>query len=90
MNEENENIFDYNDDEQIKRWVAAWDRAGSHLSVIKRKELQKADYYLKNRATLNGMLSYAFEHRTIRQSSGLVEQQRLFKILSLQKGAASR
>ena len=54
----------------------------ANLTAIKRKELQQEDYYIKNREILNGMLKYACEHRKTRKSSGLVEQQRLFKILT--------
>jgi len=75
---------------QTAKWVAAWDRAGSNLSAIKKKELQNEDYYFKNREILNDMLQYAAEHRTNRKSSGLVEQQRLFKLLHLKNRVSGR
>jgi len=64
--------------EEIKRWVDIWQKAGSSLEEIKFNELRSANYYKKNQAILNEMLKYAFEHRTVRLSSGLIEQQRIF------------
>ncbi len=64
--------------EEIKRWVDIWQKAGSSLEEIKFNELRSANYYKKNQALLNEMLKYAFEHRTVRLSSGLIEQQRIF------------
>lgn len=78
-----------NDDNKIKKWIAAWEKTDSLLAEIKRQELQEEDYYTRNRETLNGLLQYAADNRIIRNSSGLVEQQRLFKILFLQKGDPS-
>ena len=63
----------------IKRWIDTWKTASQSLEKIKAKELQSADYYQKNLTLLNEMLQYAFDHRTVRFSSGLVEQQRIFK-----------
>ena len=64
--------------EEIKRWVDIWQKAGSSLEEIKFNELRSANYYKKNQVLLNEMLKYAFEHRTVRLSSGLIEQQRIF------------
>ena len=64
--------------EEIKRWVDIWQKADSSLEEIKFNELRSANYYKKNQALLNEMLKYAFEHRTVRLSSGLIEQQRIF------------
>lgn len=63
----------------IKKWIDVWQQAGSTLEEIRKKELQSADYYENNFTHLNEMLKYAFEYRTIRLNSGLIEQQRLFK-----------
>ena len=64
--------------EGIKRWVDIWQKAGSSLEEIKLNELRAVNYYEKNQALLNEMLKYAFEHRTVRFSSGLIEQQQIF------------
>jgi len=77
-------------DKQIKNWVAGWLKTGDKLSAIKRKELREESYYEKNRDILNGMLQYACDHKTIRKSSGLVEQQRIFKILSSKRNNSSQ
>lgn len=61
-----------------KKWVEVWQQAGDSLEDVKLKELRASDYYSKNRELLNKMLNYAFENRTIRKSSGLVEQQQVF------------
>jgi hypothetical protein len=66
------------DKKTIKKWIDVWKEAGSALQEIKIKELRSDDYYQKNKQFLNGMLQYAFEHRTVRLTSGLVEQQRIF------------
>ncbi len=62
----------------IKKWIDVWKEAGTALQEIKINELRSDDYYQKNKQLLNEMLQYAFEHRTVRLSSGLVEQQRIF------------
>jgi len=62
----------------IKKWIAVWENANFSLQEIKRNELQSVDYYQKNLSLLNEMLQYAFDHRTVRLSSGLIEQQRIF------------
>ncbi len=67
------------DRDQIKKWVNTWEKAGSALSLIKIRELRDKNYYLKNREILNSMLQYAFDHRTIRNDSGLVSLQKFFK-----------
>lgn len=64
---------------ELQKWVKTWEQAESALKSVKIGELSANDYYLQNRMLLNEMLQYAFEHREIRLSSGLVEQQKLFK-----------
>ena len=63
---------------EIKQWIDTWEKAESALDRIRLKELQADDYYSRNQVFLNEMLQYAFEHREIRLSSGLVEQQKMF------------
>lgn len=62
---------------QTEKWVNTWQRAGRALDKIKRRELRSYDYD-KNRKIIDEMLQWAHEHRKIRLTSGLVEQQRLF------------
>jgi len=62
---------------QTEKWVKTWERAGIALDEIKRRELQSYDYE-KNRKIVDEMLQWAHDHRKIRLTSGLVEQQRLF------------
>jgi hypothetical protein len=71
--------------EDIVKWVATWQNAHAALLRIKRTELQAADYYEQNQALLNDMLWYAYNHRTERQTSGLVEQQHFFRQLRSSK-----
>ncbi len=63
---------------EIKKWVDTWEKASFSLRKVKSDELSANDYYIKNQLLLNEMLRYAFEHKVIRLSSGLVEQQQIF------------
>ena len=63
----------------IKMWIDTWKTASSSLKKIKSNELQSVNYYQKNQILLNEMLHYAFDHRTVRLSSGLIEMQKIFK-----------
>jgi len=65
------------DQKQTKKWIETWKHAGVALKEIKRRELQNFDYE-KNQATIDEMLQWAFDHRKVRLTSGLVEQQRCF------------
>lgn len=64
--------------ENIKKWIETWQRAARALESVKLKELRSPDYYRRNLKLLNEMLKYAFMHLTVRETSGLVEQQKLF------------
>ena len=63
----------------IKKWVEIWKKAELSLEKIKRTELKAPDYYPRNRQMINALLQYAFDHRKTRFTSGLVDQQRIFK-----------
>ncbi len=78
------------DDSKLKRWAATWEKAGRNLAALKNAELQKEDYYLKHRELLNDMLQYACDHAVPRTGSGLVEQQRLFKIVKSKLDSESK
>ncbi len=63
-----------------KKWLETWKRAGPELERIRREEIRKTDT-----PTAVALLAGAFESARFmglpqRPSSGLVEQQRLFKI----------
>ena len=62
---------------QTEKWVKTWQRAGAALDEIKRREL-RAYNYDKNRKIIDEMLQWAHDHRKIRLTSGLVDQQRFF------------
>lgn len=66
------------DRKTIKNWIDIWEKAGASLQEIKFNEFRSDNYYQKNQLLLNEMLHYAFEHRTVRLGSGLIEQQQIF------------
>lgn len=63
---------------EIEIWIETWEKAEYALDRVKLNELRATDYYCRNQILLNEMLQYAFEHRELRLSSGLVEQQKSF------------
>lgn len=69
---------------EIKKWVETWEQAGIALDKVKLNELRARDYYSQHQVLLNDMLQYAFEHRQLRLSSGLIEQQKIFMKLKKQ------
>lgn len=70
-------VMESQDKKQIKEWLKTWQKAGAELEKIKQQELENYDYH-KNKDVIDSMLEWAYEHRTIQLTSGLVEQQRLF------------
>ena len=66
--------------QKIIKWINSWQNAGEALSKVKNKELRNYNYK-KNEYMIDQMLQWACEHITPRLSSGLIEQQRLFKKL---------
>ncbi len=69
---------------EIEKWIQTWEQAGFALDSVKLNELRASDYYRRNQGLLNGMLQYAFEHRQLRLTSGLIEQQKIFMKLKQQ------
>ena len=63
--------------ERTTQWVHTWQQAGKALKNIKIQELRAYDY-TKNLPIIDDMLQWAYEHRTTRLTSGLIEQQRWF------------
>jgi hypothetical protein len=69
--------------EQIARgrqWVKAWRDAAPHLERVRREELRRLDAYTAI-SWLCGPADYRTPPRAPKASSGLVEQQRLFRKL---------
>lgn len=67
--------------EQVARgraWVAAWKRAGVALEEVRRRELRGMNT-LAAIAMLCGPADYRVAPRAPKPTSGLVEQQRLFR-----------
>ena len=60
------------DKEQMAKWVETWNRSGSALKKIKRRELQRFDY-AKNQAIIDEILQWTHDHRKVRLTSGLIE-----------------
>ncbi|OQX22582.1 MAG: hypothetical protein BWK80_30065 [Desulfobacteraceae bacterium IS3] len=64
-------------EENNKLWLESWQHAEVSLKKIKQDELCNYDYEAHLPA-INGMLQWAFDNRTIRMTSGLIEQQKFF------------
>jgi len=65
---------------QGRRWVKTWQDAAPRLEAIRRRELRQMDPYAAI-AWLCGSASYHEAPRAPKPTSGLVEQQRLFRKL---------
>lgn len=61
-----------------REWAAAWKRAGSALEEVRRQELQNLDACAAI-AMLCGPADYHVPPRAPKPTSGLIEQQRLFR-----------
>ncbi len=68
----------HEDTERMKAWVNTWKRAGPALQRVKMEELRSEDYG-KDFELIDGMLEWVVDHARERKTSGLVEQQRLFR-----------
>jgi hypothetical protein len=63
-----------------RRWVQAWKTAGPELERIRRQELRTLDTYATI-ALLCGPANYREAPRAPKPTSGLIEQQRVFRKL---------
>jgi hypothetical protein len=63
-----------------RRWVQAWKSAGPELERIRRQELRQLDTYAAI-ALLCGPADYREAPRAPKPTSGLIEQQRIFRRL---------
>jgi hypothetical protein len=70
------------DNGNARRWMEAWRTAGPELEHIRREEIRNADTRRFVEVT-SGILSGMQPDLPLRQSSGLVEQQRLFRRMRL-------
>jgi hypothetical protein len=61
-----------------RRWVQAWKTAGPELERIRRQELRTLDTYATI-ALLCGPANYREAPRAPEPTSGLIEQQRVFR-----------
>jgi hypothetical protein len=66
------------DKEQLARWVQTWRKAGEELEKIRREEIRNSSTQTAILA-LNDAFISAIRLNPIRMTSGLVEQQRLFR-----------
>jgi hypothetical protein len=65
---------------QMRRWVRAWQKAGPRLEAIRRRELRELDAFTAI-SWLCGPANYDEPPRAPKPTSGLIEQQRLFRAL---------
>ncbi|HEY3856615.1 MAG TPA: hypothetical protein VGO67_19700 [Verrucomicrobiae bacterium] len=65
--------------DQAKRWVETWRTVGPLLEKIRRRELRELDPQ-RAVALLCGPANYRVPPRAPKMTSGLVEQQRFFKL----------
>lgn len=63
---------------QGRRWVKTWQDAAPRLEAIRRQELRQLDPYTAI-AWLCGSANYHEAPRAPKPTSGLIEQQRLFR-----------
>jgi hypothetical protein len=63
-----------------RRWVQAWKNAAPELERIRRQELRQLDAYAAI-ALLCGEANYREAPRAPKPTSGLIEQQRVFRRL---------
>lgn len=63
---------------QGRAWAAAWRRAGPALEAVRRRELRELNAF-EAIALLSGPADYRVAPRAPKPTSGLVEQQRLFR-----------
>lgn len=64
--------------EQTKAWVENWAKVGPKLEAIRRRELREMTYEQRIKA-IDSLLQIGCQFGKPRSTSGLVEQQRLFR-----------
>lgn len=66
--------------EKMKLWVEAWERAAPVLEEERRRMIRDTDVQ-KGIQSFAGMIQYYLKQNGCRSTSGLVEQQKLFQRL---------
>ena len=81
MNEPSSALADWSPEQLAlgRRWVQTWKLAGEDLERIRRQETRALDSY-RTIALLCGPADYTSAPRAPKPNSGLVEQQRWFKM----------
>jgi hypothetical protein len=74
--------------EQIQRWVNAWKRAGPELERIREEEVRATNTMAAFEA-FKGMALLAAQKGPPKPFSGLVEQQRWFRLLAAKQKSSS-
>jgi len=64
------------------KWVETWKRAGEELETLRTKHLREQDDTPERLAHADELITMALKLGRSRTTSGLVEQQRLFKKLA--------
>jgi len=72
-------------DQDMEKWVKTWKQATPALQDIRKNELSTFEFS-KNYKLIDDMLQYACEHGEERTTTGLIEQQRLFKKFAQKQG----
>lgn len=67
--------------QKMKVWVETWKRAGPLLEAFRYQELRSYDH-ARNVEIIDGLLEIGAQFARPRSTSGLVEQQRLFRKLA--------
>ncbi len=65
------------DQQQLDQWVQDWQKTQAALETVHVMELQNFDYQ-QHIDLLNEMLTYACRQSHAQESTGLIEQQRIF------------
>lgn len=63
-----------------REWATTWNETGKALAEIRREELRSPEYG-SDWQVIDGMLEWTCTHGEERKTSGLVEQQALFRKL---------
>jgi hypothetical protein len=62
---------------RVLKWIKAWKEAGPVLEEVRAQEIRAADT-VSAMEILDGMFTHAVQTTSMRESSGLIEQQEIF------------
>ena len=60
-----------------KVWARTWREAAPRLEAVRRDEIRRTDH-VAIAELFDGVFEYALQHRPLKPTSGLIEQQRIF------------